>query len=71
MNAATPAGFPKANVEFGTSRYWEHLIRDENDSERHVDYIHYNPIKHGYIHQASEWPYSKAFTVYQGWRNHK
>jgi putative transposase len=52
-------------------RYWEHLIRDENDFERHVDYIHYNPVKHGYIHQASEWPYSKAFTVYQGWRNHK
>jgi len=28
-------------------RYWEHLIRDENDFERHVDYIHYNPVKHG------------------------
>ncbi len=39
-------------------RYWEHLIRDENDFERHVDYIHYNPVKHGYAHQANEWPYS-------------
>jgi len=39
-------------------RYWEHLIRNENDFERHVDYIHYNPVKHGCIHQASEWPYS-------------
>lgn len=39
-------------------RYWEHLIRDENDFERHVDYIHYNPVKHGYVHRASEWPYS-------------
>nr|WP_256216371.1 transposase [Nitrosomonas ureae] len=52
-------------------RYWEHLILDENDFEQHVDYIHYNPVKHGYIHRASEWPYFKAFTVYQGWRNHK
>lgn len=39
-------------------RYWEHLIRDENDFERHVDYIHYNPVKHGYVRQASEWSYS-------------
>jgi putative transposase len=28
-------------------RYWEHLIRDEIDFERHCDYIHYNPVKHG------------------------
>lgn len=39
-------------------RYWEHLIRDENDFERHVDYIHFNPVKHGHVHRASEWPYS-------------
>ena len=39
-------------------RYWEHLIRDEQDFERHVDYIHYNPVKHGYVKQAVDWPYS-------------
>ena len=39
-------------------RYWEHLIRDENDYERHVDYIHYNPVKHGYVNTAADWPYS-------------
>lgn len=39
-------------------RYWEHLIRDEGDFERHVDYIHYNPVKHGYVNRAAEWPYS-------------
>lgn len=39
-------------------RYWEHLIRNENDYERHADYIHYNPVKHGYVSLASEWPYS-------------
>ena len=39
-------------------RYWEHLIRDEQDYKRHVDYIHYNPVKHGYVNRASDWQYS-------------
>ena len=39
-------------------RFWEHQIRDENDFERHMDYIHFNPVKHGYVHQVSEWPHS-------------
>jgi len=39
-------------------RYWEHTIRDENDFNRHVDYIHYNPVKHGYVARAVDWPYS-------------
>ena len=39
-------------------RYWEHQIRDETDLERHVDYIHNNPVKHGNVTHASDWPYS-------------
>jgi len=39
-------------------RFWEHLIRDEKDYQNHVDYIHYNPVKHGYVQQAKDWPYS-------------
>lgn len=39
-------------------RYWEHVIRDEHDFERHVDYIHWNPVKHGLVQTALEWPYS-------------
>lgn len=39
-------------------RFWEHQIRDEIDMERHVDYIHFNPVKHGLVAAASEWPYS-------------
>jgi putative transposase len=39
-------------------RYWEHLIRDEQDFARHVDYIHYNPVKHGYVQRVADWPYS-------------
>ena len=39
-------------------KFWEHQIRDEGDMERHVDYIHYNPVKHGLTVSAAEWPYS-------------
>jgi putative transposase len=39
-------------------RYWEHLIRDEADFQAHLDYIHYTPVKHGWVKQANEWPYS-------------
>ena len=39
-------------------RFWEHQIRDERDFEKHTDYIHWNPVKHGYVKQASEWRYS-------------
>jgi len=39
-------------------RYWEHCIRDESDLARHVDYIHFNPVKHGLVLQARDWPYS-------------
>jgi putative transposase len=40
------------------SRFWEHLIRDESDFARHVDYIHYNPVKHGYVTRVLDWPWS-------------
>jgi len=39
-------------------RFWEHLIRDDKDYARHVDYIHYNPVKHGYVNRAVDWPFS-------------
>ena len=39
-------------------RYWEHLISNDEDYARHVDYIHYNPVKHGYVTLAADWPYS-------------
>ena len=39
-------------------RYWEHQIRDEQDLQRHLDYIHFNPVKHGHARSAVEWPYS-------------
>jgi len=39
-------------------RFWEHNITDEVDLETHLDYIHYNPIKHGYVQKAIDWPWS-------------
>ena len=39
-------------------RYWEHMIRDERDFEQHMNYIHYNPVKHGYVAKAVEWKHS-------------
>jgi putative transposase len=47
-------------------RYWEHAIRDENALERHVDYIHFNPVKHGLVSQVCDWPYS-SFHRYVEW----
>ncbi len=44
-------------------RFWEHTIRDERDYAAHVDYVHVNPRKHGYVNHVVEWPYS-AFHRY-------
>jgi len=39
-------------------RFWEHRIRDHNDWRRHTDYIHYNPVKHGYVSSPRNWQWS-------------
>ena len=39
-------------------RYWEHAIRDTDDYRRHMDYIHYNPVKHGLVNDPRDWPFS-------------
>ncbi|MDH5444768.1 MAG: transposase [Gammaproteobacteria bacterium] len=39
-------------------RYWEHTIRNERDYVQHMDYLHYNPVKHGYVNKVIDWPYS-------------
>jgi putative transposase len=38
--------------------YWEHWIRDDADYQRHVDYVHVNPLKHGYVRRVRDWPHS-------------
>ncbi len=44
-------------------RYLDHVIRDERDYENHLDYIHINPVNHGYVDRAIDWPYS-SFRAY-------
>ncbi len=39
-------------------RFWEHTLEDEEDFERHFDYIHWNPVKHGYVRCPHDWPHS-------------
>jgi putative transposase len=39
-------------------RFWEHLIRNEADYQAHLDYLHYNPVKHGWVKQVADWPWS-------------
>ena len=39
-------------------RFWEHVIRDNDDLQKHIDYIHINPVKHGWVERVADWPYS-------------
>ena len=45
----------KGEMRVWQSRFWEHGIREDNDLERHLDYIHYNPVKHGYVESPDQW----------------
>jgi len=50
------------------NRFWEHLIRDDADLQRHVDYTHYNPVKHRFVQRATDWPFSSIHRyVRLGW----
>lgn len=47
------------------NRFWDHIIRSQDDMNRHLDYIHYNPVKHKIISSPREYPYS-SFREYLG-----
>jgi putative transposase len=47
-------------------RFWDHLIRDERDFQRHLDYIHWNPVKHGWVQQVKDSPH-RVFTNMSAW----
>ncbi|MES2105320.1 MAG: transposase [Pseudomonadota bacterium] len=48
----------KGEYDLWQRRYWEHTIADDEDMQRHVDYIHFNPVKHGLAKQVLTWPHS-------------
>ncbi len=39
-------------------RFWEHTIRNDCDYAAHMDYVHFNPVKHGYVEQTADWKFS-------------
>jgi putative transposase len=50
--------WPNGDLMLWQRRFWEHTIRDENDLSRHVDYIHFNPVKHALVPRVRDWPHS-------------
>jgi len=50
-----PARNAKGEMRVWQSRFWEHWIRDEKDLSRHLDYIHFNPVKHGLVESPEQW----------------
>ena len=39
-------------------RFWEHTIRDDRDYANHMDYVHFNPVKHALAAHPTDWPFS-------------
>jgi hypothetical protein len=46
-------------------RFWEHAIRNERDYEAHMDYLHFNPVKHGWVKSVIDWPYSSFHPIFK------
>lgn len=65
----------QGSMKFWQKRFRDHLIRDEIDFARHIDYIHYNPVKHGLVTRPEDWPHSsfldwkekEAYPDHWGW----
>jgi putative transposase len=51
-------------LQFWQKGFWDHVIRDEDDLARHLDYIHYNPARHGLAARPEDWPDS-SYPVWQ------
>jgi|SRR5215213_4506295 len=54
----SPSKVAKRDKGIWQRRYWEHVIRNAADLERHVDYIHFNPVKHKLVARVRDWPHS-------------
>jgi putative transposase len=49
---------PNHELALWQRRFWEHTIRNDDDLARHIDYIHFNPVKHGLVKRVPDWPHS-------------
>jgi putative transposase len=61
--AVMKSGTPVARHQNGEPalwqrRFWEHTIRNDRDYERHIDYVHFNPVRHGLVARVCDWPHS-------------
>lgn len=56
----SPSKVKKQESGIWQRRFWEHCIRNEADFTAHVDYCHFNPVKHGFVERAEDWPYSSV-----------
>jgi len=54
----TGAGLRKGERGIWQRGYWEHTIRDDRDYAAHMDYIHFNPVRHGFTEALTDWPFS-------------
>jgi hypothetical protein len=48
----------KPEKMFGKDDFWEHAIQDQRDYDTHLDYIHFKPVKHGWVPRVADWPHS-------------
>jgi putative transposase len=53
-----PKGLARGGRGIWQKRFWEHTIRDDWDYRAHMDYVHFNPVKHGFVAHPADWPYS-------------
>jgi putative transposase len=59
LKAGTPVTRHRnGEIALWQRRFWEHTVRDERDFGRHVNYIHFNPVKHGLVTRVRDWPHS-------------
>ena len=54
----SPSKAKRRESTFWQRRYWEHCIRNEADFSRHIAYIYFNPVRHGMVERAADWPFS-------------
>jgi putative transposase len=54
----TQAFIDRGRQPFWQNRFWAHLIMDDKDYENHMNYIYYNPVKHGLVERAVDWPWT-------------
>ena len=59
LNASQSDSGRKRNERpFWQRRFWDHQVQDDDDLVKHLDYIHWNPVKHGLVKAVKDWPYS-------------